>query len=217
MKTKFFKLFLVFLFILVISLVFIIILNNKVMPLYLSYSEGRMESVVTTVINKAVSECYFDDELFIMKKDSSGTMMVDYDPLVLNRIISNISSNVYDNMKKIFELDEKTINKYNLDPSIFYIPSGIIFNSVLLNNIGPKIPVKLELISSINPNIETKVTEYGINNSLIEVNIRVSVMVKMILPTSSKDIRVTVIVPLTVKIIQGNIPEYYFGSFKKSN
>ena len=189
----------------------------------MNYSESEMKRVVTTVINKSVTEDIvkeFDiNQLFIIKSDdNTKTIMVDFDPVILNRVMSIISDVVYDNLILISEKDIETLKKYNVSDSIFYIPSGIIFNSVILNNLGVKIPVKMEIISSINPDIETKVTEYGINNSLIEVFIHVNVSVKMILPISSKDLEITVVVPLAVKLIQGNVPDYYLGNLidKKS-
>lgn len=212
---KIYKLFFLILLIIIISIILIILLNKKVMPIYMDYAESELERVVTTVINKSVSECNLDNNLFYVKSDSNKTTIVDYDPVVMNKIISDISNKVYDNLKLISKKDIDTLNKYNLDNTIFYIPSGIIFNSIMLNNLGPKIPIGMELISSINSNLETKVTEYGINNSLIEVNIKINTTIRMILPTTSKKNKISVVVPLTVKIIQGNIPEYYFGSLQK--
>lgn len=217
MKTRFLKLIIILFVIIILSFIFLIFLNKKVSPLYMEYAESEMERVVTTVINKSVSECSISDNLFLMKKDYDNTVIVDYDPVVLNKIIGEISNRVSNDLKLIGKKDFDTLKKYDLDISTFYIPSGIIFHSIFLNNLGPKIPIFMEPISSINPNIETKVTEYGINNSLIEVNIKVVVNIKMILPTSSKNNKIMVIVPLTVKIIQGNIPEYYFGSLNKKN
>ena len=216
MKKNIIKLFIILILIILLSIILIIILNKKVMPIYMEYAEGEMKRVVTTVINKSINEIDFNDELFIMKNDDN-IKIIDYDPKVLNSIISNISNSVYDNLKLIEKMDSNILNKFNISKSIFYIPSFIIFNSVMLNNLGPKIPIKLELIESVNPNIETKVTEYGINNSLIEVSIKVNASVKMILPLASRELDISVIVPLTVKIIQGNIPEYYFGDLKRSN
>ena len=216
MKNKIIKFIIIVIFIFIISISLIIIVNKKIIPLYIEYSESEMERVVITVINKSVSEIDFDNDLFIIKSDDD-IKMLDYDPKVINKIISSVANNVYDNLKLIEKRDSNVLKKFNISESVFYIPSFIIFNSVMLNNLGPKIPVKLEVIESINPNIETKVSEYGINNSLIEVNLRVNASVKMVLPLSSKSVNVSVIVPLTVKIIQGNIPEYYFGNLKRSS
>lgn len=218
MKKKFLKLFILIILIILLSVFVICLLNNKIMPLYLSYAEEEMKKVVTTVINKSVTEDLTDrfntDDFFIIKIDEvSRTTIVDFDPVILNRAMSEIANLVYDNLKLISEKDKDALEKFNMSDSVFYIPSGLIFDTVWLNNLGPKIPVKMELVSSVNPNIETKVTEYGINNSLIEVFIHVIADVKMVLPTASKTIQITVVVPLAVKIIQGMVPDYYLGSF----
>ncbi len=213
MKRKVLKLFILFIIIIIISLILLVVLSNKVMPLYMSYSKENMKRVVTTVINKSITEEITNeleiDSLFILKKESNETIIVDFDPVIVNRIMSKISDLVYNNLELIGKKDSNTLKKYNLDNSIFYIPSGSIFNTVLLNNLGPKIPINLEMISSVNPNIETEITEYGINNSLIEVYIHVIVDFKMILPMYSNTMQVVVVVPLAVKLIQGNVPKYY--------
>lgn len=189
----------------------------------MNYAESEIKRVVTTVINKSITDDItkeFDiNQLFIIETDkSTKTTIVDFDPVILNRVISSISNIVYDNLVLISKSDVETLKRYNVSDSIFCIPSGIIFNSVILNNLGVKIPVKMELISSINPNIETKVTEYGINNSLIEVFIHVNANVKMILPISSREIEIVVVVPLAVKLVQGSVPEYYLGNlFEKKS
>ena len=184
----------------------------------MNYAEGEIKRLITTVINKSITDDITDDfnvsDLFITSTDlNTKTIIVDFDPVILNRSMARISDLVYDNLKLISEKDLDTLKKYNVSDSIFYIPTGVIFkNSVLLNNLGPKIPVKMEIISSVNPNIETKVSEYGINNSLVEVFIHVIVSVRMILPTMSKEMEIVVVVPLAVKLIQGNIPENYLNT-----
>ena len=94
MKKNIFKLFIIFIFIIIISITLIIYLNDKIVPIYLNYSENEMKRVVTTVINKSINDLDFNDDLFILK-NSDDIKIVDYDPKILNNIISNISNNVY--------------------------------------------------------------------------------------------------------------------------
>ena len=216
MKKLIIKIFIILFFIIIISFIFIILLSKNISKTYLNYSEIEMKRVVTTVINKTINDIDFDDNIFILK-EIDNIKVVDYNPITLNKIISTISNNVYDNLRLIEKMDINTLNKFNIDKNIFYIPSFIIFDSVMLNNIGPRIPIKLEIIEAVNSNILTKVTEYGINNSLIEISIKVNVSCKMVLPLSSSNLEVEVIVPFAIKIIQGNIPEYYFGDLIKRN
>lgn len=222
MKKKIIKLSISLILVIMISFVTLVMINHKVMPVYINYSEGEMKRLVTTVINRSITTDLTDefqaDSLFLIKTDdTTGVTMVDFDPVILNRAMGTLANTVYDNLILVSKRDENTLKKFNLSDSIFYIPTGIAFSSVSLNNLGPRIPINLEIIGSVNPNIETKITEYGINNSLIEVFIHVIVDVKMILPMTSNTMQVVVVVPLAVKIIQGMVPEYYQGSLGTSN
>ncbi len=220
MKRKWLKLLITFILLIIFTFIILVFLSNKVMPFYMNYSEAEMKRVVTTVINKSVTEEVTNqlevDSLFVLKKENDNTIIVDFDPVIVNRVMSKISDVVYNNLKLISKKDKLTLEKYNLDESYFYIPSGIIFNTTMLNNIGPRIPINLEIISSVNPNLKTEVTEYGINNSLIEVYINVIVDVKMILPMYANTMQIVVVVPLAVKLIQGEVPKYYQRGYASS-
>lgn len=220
MKRKWLKLLITFILLIIFTFIILVFLSNKVMPFYMNYSEAEMKRVVTTVINKSVTEEVTNqlevDSLFVLKKENDNTIIVDFDPVIVNRVMSKISDVVYNNLKLISKKDKLTLEKYNLDESYFYIPSGIIFNTTILNNVGPRIPINLEIISSVNPNLKTEVTEYGINNSLIEVYINVIVDVKMILPMYSNTMQIVVVVPLAVKLIQGEVPKYYQRGYASS-
>ena len=220
MKRKWLKLLITFILLIIFTFIILVFLSNKVMPFYMNYSEAEMKRVVTTVINKSVTEEVTNqlevDSLFVLKKENDNTIIVDFDPVIVNRVMSKISDVVYNNLKLISKKDKLTLEKYNLDESYFYIPSGIIFNTTMLNNIGPRIPINLEIISSVNLNLKTEVTEYGINNSLIEVYINVIVDVKMILPMYANTMQIVVVVPLAVKLIQGEVPKYYQRGYASS-
>ena len=220
MKRKWLKLLITFILLIIFTFIILVFLSNKVMPFYMNYSEAEMKRVVTTVINKSVTEEVTNqlevDSLFVLKKENDNIIIVDFDPVIVNRVMSKISDVVYNNLKLISKKDKLTLEKYNLDESYFYIPSGIIFNTTILNNVGPRIPINLEIISSVNPNLKTEVTEYGINNSLIEVYINVIVDVKMILPMHANTMQIVVVVPLAVKLIQGEVPKYYQRGYASS-
>ena len=101
-------------------------------------------------------------------------------------------------------------DKENLKKGIiFRIPSGIVFNNSLLTNIGPKIPVRFTLVGDVLSGINTKVTNYGINNALLEVSVNIKLTLKVILPISTKEVNVETNVPIAIKMIQGNVPNYY--------
>lgn len=222
--------------ILIITLVFIVIatffslqfISSRISPGLMEYAELQAKKFVTLLINSAVTESIGEDlemeRLFVITKDSNGDIKsIDLDPVRVNRLLSNTTNSIQVNLQYIEkgEVDKLTLMDDTLkdyDPKdlkkgvIGNIPTGVIFKNALLANLGPKFPIRIKIMGDIITNIKTKVTNYGINNAVIEVSIQVDVTTQAILPFSSKVIKVSSDIPLTIKLMQGNVPSYYFGN-----
>lgn len=202
-------------------------ISSRITPGLMEYAEIQAKKFVTLLINSAVTESIGEDldadSLFLITKDSNGEIRsIDLDPVKVNRLLSNTTNSVQVNLQHIErgEIDKLTLMDDTLrdyDPNdlkkgvIGNIPTGVIFKNALLSNLGPKFPIRLKIMGDIITNIKTKVTNYGINNAVIEVSIQVDVTTQAILPFSSKVIKVSSDIPLTIKLMQGDVPSYYFG------
>ena len=203
-------------------------INKKVTPLFLDLAESETEKLATLIINdavgKQVSEGLKTDTLFDINKDASGSITsIDFNSATVNKLLTTITTSVELNLKY---LEEGRVDLLNLPDSIlvsydekdlkkgiiYKIPSGSIFNNTILSNIGPKIPVKLNLVGSITSNINTKTTNYGINNSLIEVYVDLNVTLEVILPYTKRKTSVETSIPVALKMIQGSVPNFYSGN-----
>jgi len=200
------------------------IINNKVKPVMLSYAEEQTKRIATLVINnsinKQITSDFDTDNLFNMTYDNNGVITsIDFNSIIVNKFLTDITKNVEENLKYI-ELGN--IEKINIDESvityddlkkgvIYYIPIGYIFNNSLLTNILPKVPVKMNLVGSITSTIDSKITNYGINNAMIQLNINLEVNIRIILPLMSDTTKVTTTIPVAMKLIQGNIPNFYLS------
>lgn len=224
-KRHYVPIIILFLFIsVVISLQFI---SKKISPGLMEYAELQAKKLVTLLINSAVTESIGEDlnadSLFLITKDSNGEIRsIDLDPIRVNRLLSNTTNSIQVNLRHIEngEVEKLTLMDdvlVDYDPKelkkgiIGNIPTGVIFNNALLANLGPKFPIRLKIVGDIITNIKTKVTNYGINNAVVEVSIAVDVKTQAILPFSSKVVEVASDIPLTIKLMQGNVPSYYFG------
>ena len=201
--------------------------NDKALPQFINYSKIETKKIVSSIINETViKETYENDlnNLFITTKDDSGNIRsIDFDPNYVNKILENTYKAVEKNIIYLqtgqvekLRLNNINLSKYNdkLKKGIIYeMPSGIIFNNVMLNNIFPKIPVKIDLIGSIFCRLDTSVKSYGINNALITVNVVVEAEVKILLPFVSENTKITESIPIIIKVIQGNVPSYYFDGY----
>lgn len=213
-KRKLSYLLIIIVLVIVIAVIVLKIVVNKVGPTIMEYSKSEMKKVAATLINKAITNDILEemnlDELFIVDKSNDEEIItVTLDPSIVNKAVSRASDAVEDGLKRV-ELRDKTVfDDFNLHENCFYVPVGLIFNTPFLNNVGPKIPIKLKMVGNVTSGITTEVKEYGINNSLILVSMEVSVEIMVILPLTTDYISITNYIPLAIKLIQGKVPVYY--------
>ncbi len=207
--------------------------SDKAMPIFLSYAESETRKLTTLIINKAVTKQITNDmdveDLFTVVKNNAGEIiLIDFNSKNVTKILNSITNLVQLNLKAIeegnidlIELPDNTLDGYDdnlLRRGIIYeIPVGVISQSSFLGNLGPKIPVKLNLIGDVITGINTDVREYGINNALIDVNINIEVTTRINLPFVSNEITVNNKIPIATKVIQGQIPNYYLGGFSSNS
>ena len=218
---------LIFSFVLVFIIIILLfkIINERIKPILFDYATLESRKFASIIINKAIeknvaTDLVIEDLYIVSKKENNEITSVDFNPAIVNKVLTKVTSSVQMNLKNLEEgnldlleaSDDVLIyyDKENLKKGIiFRIPSGIVFNNSLLTNIGPKIPVRFTLVGDVLSGINTKVTNYGINNALLEVSVNIKLTLKVILPISTKEVNVETNVPIAIKMIQGNVPNYY--------
>lgn len=229
---KRFPLFLITLFFIVITVIFTLNhIGNKVLPGATISAEMELKKFATRIINSVIKEelnTQNVESLFLITKDKNEYIQtIDYNPIAVNQILSHLTSkveNLLRNVEKgenLFDLSNDILETYDIKKLkkgiIFELVPGVIFNNPLLINIGPTIPVKISMLGSIESYINTKVTNYGINNALVEMVVHMEITMKIVLPYRTKDVTVINEIPISTKLIQGNIPNYYFQGFDKNS
>ena len=231
-KFSFFKNKINFVIFIVIMLIIMIVLilnfiSLKVNPVLLDYAQMEARKIASIIINDAVNHKITNDidieELFIITRDTNNEVKtIDFNPIVVNQILTETTILVQSNLRYLeqgkvdmLNLMNNALIDYNQDKLkqgiIYEIPSGVIFGNSFLANIGPKIPVKFSLVGDIVGYINTNVTDYGINNALIEVNIVLELSEQVILPFVSEKITIDTTIPVALKLIQGSVPNYYLN------
>ena len=216
----------VFCFVGVIS--FINYYSNKALPLLVSYAEAEAKKLIILVINKAVTKQINNvetNDIFEVTYNNNGeVILIDFNSKRTSIALSTITSLIEINLRAIeegridmIELPDNSLDAFDIDllekGIILEVPLGVVSDSALLTNLGPKVPVKLSLIGDVSSGFSTDVKEYGINNALITLNIDVEVNAKVVLPFVSNDMNISASIPIAMKVIQGNIPDYYLNGF----
>jgi len=205
------------LIIIIVSFITLKFIMKKVTPTIMEYSKSQMKKVAATLINKAITNDILEEmnleELFIIDKSNNEEIInIMLDPSIINKAASRATDAVEDSLKRVEVKDKTVLEDFNINENYFYVPVSILFDSPLLNNIGPKIPINLKMVGNVTSGIVSDIEEYGINNSLITISLEISVELKVILPLISDYVSVTNYVPLAIKLIQGKVPLYYGGS-----
>lgn len=195
------KIFITLVLIIFTSIAFIYYLSNKVMPTIMTTSKNIVKETGMNIISENVSDKIIDildkEELFRIEKDNEGNIeSIDYNTKVVNIILKEVSNISYSNFKK-YEKER--------DGIISYVPILSGSNNIFFSNLGPKVPIKLVLDGNVVTSLQTDVREYGYNSALIEVSVRIEANTEVILPFKSRNEKIVNIVPVSIKIVEGNI------------
>lgn len=181
--------------------------------------------MVNNIINEySLKEDYdtIKNILIINKNKNNEIIDIDFDLTSLYNFSGHITDELKNDLSNL-ELGKTNMDYYdeylssNKDYFVLMVPYGISSNNIYFSNLGPKIPVKVKFVGSILTGVKTKVTDYGINNSLIEVFTTINITSLTITPVASKRNSRDFEILAASKIIEGKVPEIYGGILEKSS
>lgn len=206
-------------------------INRGVTPALVEIAETRAQQLARDAINEAVSKQIAEDlqfnDLVKMEKDQQGNVVyMGWNSVVVNRALRNTTIRVQNYLRRM-ELGELRIEDTSLEPNIdpemspeemgeqpatlIEIPVGVATNNSLLANLGPKVPVQLRVIGDVQSEVQSEITEYGINAALFELTIHFEVNVRIVIPFSTETTTVTNNIPIDQATILGKVPNFYGG------
>ena len=196
--------------------------GKKFLPVIMNQAKIDCKKMAIVTIKNSLNDDVLkilDDDMYNVIQNKDGEIQtIDFNPVIVNKFLSSTTSIVSNNLKKIEKGEINDISFINSEEYtiknlkngvISEIPMGIITNNVLLSNLGPKIPVKINLIGNVVSSVETKVRNYGINSALIEIYANIEVTEEVIIPFQTERIKITNNIPVAIKIINGSVPDYY--------
>lgn len=161
------------------------------------YINKSVENKAVEIINNVLKE------EVIPNVDSEKMLMINEKGVIINsKNVNEVLFLVNDNINSNFEIMKKEILK---------IPISSVISEELLN-FGPNINIRINEIRSFKSDIITEVEEYGINNSLLKLEILIEFDVESMVPFKKNVSNVKMKIPLVSQIIQGEVPKFYsFG------
>ena len=173
-------------------------------------------------IEKYIKETNTLNLITIERTNNNTIERIQYNTKILNQTrtkILDILEQDLDYMTKGY-LEETGLNLNKLsdeyyqktkDGILYTVSIGSSTGNPFFANIGPKIPLNLKSLGNASADITTNITEYGMNNALIEISINLEATIIIQMPFLSKEVTINNKIPLTMELIQGSIPGYYLN------
>ena len=106
---------------------------------------------------------------------------------------------------------------HELGSMVLSIPIGNSFDNLYFYNLGPKIPVRINFIGSVLTNLKTKVTDYGLNNALVELFVYIEFKTQIMSPLEVEEITLKYDAVIASMMIEGEVPNFYGGSIERES
>lgn len=189
-----------FLFIIIFSLY-----SKKLNPKLNDYIDFLVKDEIYKKViksNNFITNEEVNDILYIDKNKSNEIVYLDY------------------NMDKTYKLLNKYIESLKKDNSkskILTVPFFISSDNIIISSLGPKIKFKYEIIDNVKGKIKTKVTDFGVNNALVEMYFELEIGYLVVIPMNKKESVLKTEILISSKIINGKVPTFYGKNiFKES-
>lgn len=220
-----------FIFVLVGVFMFLDVLDKKATPIILNLADNETSRLTTLIINRAFANAteITYDELVYLDKDASGNILaVNYKSGTVNKILEETTETVQMYLTAVENGDIEFLQENNVlslvdDNDLFKkgivseVPLGVVTGNTLLYNYGPSVLVRYKHVGDVCSKVKTTVSEYGLNNALIEIMINIEVRLQVMIPLENKEVVVSVDVPVVMQLIQGQVPNYYKGEIENNS
>lgn len=199
-------------------------MNKNLLHFFVEYGKYQCENIITRVLNIAIDE-YVNEE--INEKTVVYNKVGEMTNIALNvDVLNSLALNIVNRSQRVIydlengmlnvEIYDKIIDGSNLkllNKGISYeVPVSMILGNSLIGSLGVSIPVRYKVIGKIRGEVISSIKEYGINNALLEVGLKINAKSKILIPMITNEENISITVPLVVKVIQGKVPDYYLGT-----
>ncbi|MFC4558667.1 sporulation protein YunB [Virgibacillus kekensis] len=213
----------------VISALSIWLIDEGIKPTLMEIAERKTEEFASRAINSAVkfAEDYTFEDFTKMTTDDQGNITTfGWNSEVVNEINRVATDRVEEffismnegrqpryeeSLNEPVEYDDRAENLPKKDPTVIEIPLGQATGNTVLANLGPTIPVNLNLVGSVRTDIVHVKENLGINGALITLYVMVEADVQIVVPFITDVKEVSTKIYIDKRVVMGDIPQFFGG------
>ncbi len=178
---------------------------------------------ITDELNGSVFNETNLDHILILEQNQQGEILyVDFNLDQAYQVLDQVSSiltHSFDQLESgnvsVQYLDSDL--SHELGSMVLSIPIGNSFKHMYFYNFGPRIPVRINFVGSVLTNLKTKVTDYGLNNALVELFVYIEFKTQILTPFDVEEITLKYDAVIASMMIEGKVPSVYGGVIEKDS
>lgn len=177
----------------------------------MAIADQQVHNAITTICIRVLENIEFKKDVIEYVYDKKGELIsIEYNTKVINSMLNQALKTIDSSLMaaQIGKEDPLLNEIFFKDGVIYELPVGYLTRITLLQDKGWKIKISMRIFHSITGNIIVKSKPYGVNNSMVQVILRIHVKAKTIASIYSDDIEVKQDIVLLMQIVQGKVPSY---------
>lgn len=177
--------------------------NTSLRPQLVALTEAQIRNYLTQTADRSLTRALEEDlsyrDMVTLQAGENGKpVALTTDTLHLNRLRTAV-------------LDDIIVQVDSLDDHSLSVPLGTLTGIDLLSALGPRLPVKVISVASVEGTFRNDFLSGGINQTLHRVILDVAMAAKLLLPGGVVEITVSVPVCVAETVIVGQVPQTYVG------
>lgn len=193
------------------------VFTSKMMPVAELTISKYIDSVASNFKMYSLGKNSSDEFLLVTENGKGEITSIDYDMEHIYELAGDFTELIESSMNEnidVLPYQSFDFKKQDSDGIVLALPFGIVSDSVLFSNLGPNIPVFIHFIDSVLSQVKTNVTDYGINNVLLEVYLNVKISYEIVSPVMEEEKTLEYQLLMDSKVIQGVVPNWFSGAYQ---
>lgn len=161
------------------------------------------EKVIESTMNSSMTDIMDDGSLMKQTLDNNGKVV--YSSVDVGKVtkIRSMAATKVTEAIDVLQLQEKF--------KTVKLPLGYFFSRNIFLSNGIRVPINIHVVGSHSTNVLVSATSYGINSSIVEITLEITVSILVTIPFQESAIDVVTAIPLSIEVINSEVPKYYYN------
>lgn len=186
--------------------------NEVLRPQLMAIAKQKTNNAISLLCQKVLGKLdYKMEDMVDYEYSKEGKIIsIQYNTKKMNEILETSLQTIDASLEAAVKGEEDPLLKEVLyeDGIIYSVPIGYLTRISFLQDYGFKFDIGMRIFHYINGDIDIETKPYGINSTLVSIQLQLSIEAEAITALYSEKIHFHEEIPLVLQVIEGDIPRY---------